>query len=82
MLRPARSTLPVFAIELVAEALAAQGQLNRLALFNATSKTIHDTTLPVLWRTVIWDPKGKTKAQRAESWRMMMVDSPGAKYIE
>lgn len=76
------SKLPPVAVETIAESLIARGQLKTLASLNATSKAVHHVTLALLWRTVIWDPIGKTQAEQDECWKTVMIDSPGSRYIQ
>lgn len=78
--------LPLIAIEAISEHLVAIGQLRSLAAFNVTSRTVHTRTLPILWRTVIWDPSRKDLELEGDDkercWKTMMIASSGARYIQ
>lgn len=80
--KPSFSKLPLVAVEAVVESLIARGLLKTLASLNATSKGVRRDTLPCLWRTVIWDPIGKTQTEQDECWKRLMIDSPGARHIQ
>ena len=84
--RISADALPPLAIIYIAEQLAATGSLRSLAALNATSRSFHAQTLPVLWRTVIWDPSRKNleleEDGRDRYWRTAMVDSAGAPHIQ
>lgn len=65
---------------LVAESLIARGALGSLASLNSASYPLYEATLPLLWRTFIWDAYGKGKTKTDEYWKRC-VGSRGAEHI-
>jgi hypothetical protein len=78
--------IPRPVMESIAEALVARGLLRTLASLNTASKAVYAQTLPIVWRTFIWDPsKASLKLEEGEEdryWREMTIDSAGAEYIQ
>ncbi|KAJ9099899.1 hypothetical protein QFC21_003904 [Naganishia friedmannii] len=64
----------------ILESLISRGALRSLASLNGTSRTLHDATLPFLWRTFIWDPHGKGRKKTKAYWSLLSA-SRGAEYI-
>ncbi|KAJ9118284.1 hypothetical protein QFC22_004195 [Naganishia vaughanmartiniae] len=65
---------------LVAESLIARGALQSLANLNTASYPLFEATLPLLWRTFVWDTYGKGKTKTDEYWKKIMA-SRGAEHI-
>ncbi|KAJ9099900.1 hypothetical protein QFC21_003905 [Naganishia friedmannii] len=68
----ANINLPGILLELVAESLIARGCLASLASLNTASRQIYQATLPLLWRTFIWDSHGKGQAEEREAWDLIV----------
>lgn len=85
-LRTDTSPIPRDIIESLAEHLVATGCLRSLAAFNTVSRSIYTYTLPILWRTVIWDPDRKDlemdEDEKARYWNLMMVNGAGARHVQ
>lgn len=65
---------------LIGESLIARGALASLAALNTASYPLYEATLPLLWRTFVWDAYGKGKAKADEYWKRF-VASRGAEHI-
>jgi hypothetical protein len=85
-MRTTVNQLPRFYIECIAESLVATGHLRSLAALNVASSAMYAHTLPILWRTIIWDPKRKDLELRDGGkegyWKQIMVDGEGARHIQ
>ncbi|KAJ9099889.1 hypothetical protein QFC21_003894 [Naganishia friedmannii] len=67
-------------LNLVAESLIARGALASLAALNTASYPLYAASLPLLWRTFVWDAYGKGKTKTDEYWKRF-VGSEGAEHI-
>lgn len=68
----ANFTFPGIVLDLVSESLIARGCLASLASLNTSSKQIYQATLPLLWRTFIWDAHGKGQAEERKAWEVIV----------
>ncbi|KAJ9118292.1 hypothetical protein QFC22_004203 [Naganishia vaughanmartiniae] len=67
-------------IDLVSESLISRGALRSLASLNSASRSLYAATLPLLWRTFIWDPYGKGRKKTKAYWDLLST-CRGAEYI-